>query len=70
MVTAEQLKRTEREYQGIAGEPVKVQVIAGTLYAFGSEVATLRLFRKMPNMRQGFSDNLNSFYFSVDLPAC
>lgn len=30
-------------------------------------LATLRLFRKMPNMRQGYSTNLQKFYFSVEL---
>lgn len=69
MITDEQIARTQREYTGIAGEPVRIEVIRSTLYAFGSEIATLRLFRKMPNKRQGYSDNLKSFYFSVELPA-
>jgi len=69
MATAAQIQRTERDYSKIAGEAVRIEVTGSTLYAFGSELATLRLFRKMPNMRQGFSQNLNAFYFSVDLPA-
>jgi len=46
---------------------VKVEHVSGTLYAFCSELGTLRLFRKMPNMRQGYSVNLKTFYFSIEL---
>lgn len=60
------LLRTQVTYSRIAGEPVTVELIGGTLYAFGSELATLRLFRKMPSMRQGFSENLKKFYFSIE----
>lgn len=62
-----QIKRIKADYSAIAGEDVDIEVIGGTLYAFGSEIATLRLFRKMPNKRQGFSVNLGKFYFSCDL---
>jgi hypothetical protein len=65
--TPAQIARTQAEYSRIAGEPVTVEQIGGTIYAFGSELATLRLFRKMPNMRQGYSENMKTFYFSVDL---
>ena len=66
-ITAAQISRTEKEYSAIAGEPVQVECTGGSLYAFGSEIATLRLFRKMPNMRQGYSANLKTFYFSIEL---
>ena len=66
-VTREQLKRTEREYSDIAKEPVKAQMIGGAMYFFGSELATLRLFRRMPNMRQGYSCNMSTFFFSVEI---
>lgn len=62
------IKRTQADYSQIAGEPVTVEIIGSALYAFGSELATLRLFRKMPNKRQGYSTNMETFYFSVDLP--
>jgi len=65
--TASQIDRTQRDYSAIAGEQVTIEVIGGVLYAYGSELATLRLFRKMPNMRQGFSSNMETFYFAVDL---
>lgn len=69
MITQARLNRAKSEYSAIAGEPVRVEAIGGTLYAYGSEIATLRLFRKMPNMRQGYSANLETFYFSVELLA-
>jgi hypothetical protein len=68
MATEQLIKRTEAEYSRIAGEPVEVQQIGSALYVFGSELATLRLFRKMPNKRQGYSTNLERFYFTLDLP--
>ena len=64
--TPSQIARTEKEYASIAGEYVKVEYVSGTLYAFCSELGTLRLFRKMPNMRQGFSENMNTFFFCVE----
>ena len=67
MATTQQIARTQVEYSRIAGEQVQVEEISGTIYAYGSELATLRLFRKMPNQRQGFSVNLQRFYFSVEL---
>lgn len=68
MATKSQLSRIEKEYSAIAGEKVTVEQIGSTMYAFGSELATLRLFRKMPNMRQGFSENMNTFFFSIEMP--
>jgi len=66
IATKQQLARTEKEYSAIAGESVSVEQIGSAIYAFGSEIATLRLFRKMPNMRQGFSENMNTFFFCVE----
>ena len=65
--TPNQIARTQRDYSAIAGEPVTVEQIGSAIYAFGSELGTLRLFRKMPNMRQGFSENMKTFYFCVEL---
>lgn len=67
MITPAQLARTARDWSNIAGEPVTVEQISGALYAFGSELATLRLFRKMPSKRQGYSENMQTFYFCVEL---
>ena len=66
-ITTSMIKRATNDWSKIAGEPVKVQQIGSMLYAFGSELATLRLFKKMPNKDQGFSQGENSFYFMVEL---
>jgi len=66
-VTATLIARTQAEYSRIAGRTVSVEVIGGALYAFGNELSTLRLFRAMPAGRQAYSDNRNTFYFSVEL---
>ena len=66
-LTANQIARTARDYSEIAGEIVTVEQISGAIYVFGSELATLRLFRTMPTKRQGYSVNLKKFYFSIEL---
>jgi hypothetical protein len=61
-----------REYAG--GEPVTVEIIAPMLYAFGSELACLRIFAKYnangsvhnKHVRVGYSPNMESWYASVD----
>jgi hypothetical protein len=67
MITEMQQERTKREWSAIAGEAINIEQIGSTIYAYGSELATLRLFRKMPSMRQGFSANFETFFFCVDL---
>lgn len=67
MLTAQQIARVTKDYSKIAGETVTVNQIASGLYVYASELGTLRLFRKMPNMRQGYSENLKVFYFCVEL---
>ena len=55
-------------YQSIAGdEPVTVEQIQSTLYVFGSELATLRIFAKMKDGRTGYSANLQTFFWATDL---
>jgi len=66
-VTTVQLARIERDYSKIAGEPVGVEQVSNAIYVFGSEIATLRLFRKMPYGRQDYSKNLGKFFFCVEL---
>ena len=61
------LNNVKSEYSRIAGEIVDVEMVGGTLYVFGSEMATLRPFRAMPNKRQGYSKNLGKFFFAVDI---
>lgn len=68
MATKEQIARVQKDWSEYANEPVRVEEIGGTFYGFGSELATLRIYRKYggpDNVTQGFSKNLGSFYFSL-----
>jgi hypothetical protein len=68
-MTETQQKRAEQEWSAISGEPVKVEQIGGTLYAYGSELACLRLEHKFgtcPRIKAGYSTNLETWYFRVE----
>ena len=71
-MTKHQIMRLTKDLSAIAGEQVSVSDIKGTYYAFGSELACLRLFHKYniaahcPNTRAGYSDNLKTWYFSIE----
>lgn len=65
-MTDDQLRRIQKDYSRIAGENVQIEEIGGVVYAFGSELATLRLFKAMPNMRQGFATGRGTWYFCLD----
>ena len=73
VITESTLKRAKNDFASIAKEAVKVDHIQGTLYVFGSELATLRLFRKYnttkrnEKTRQAYSPNFKSWYFSLDV---
>lgn len=66
-ITADQLSRIEKYYSELVSEPMTAEVIKGTLYVYGSELACLRLHYKMAVGRVNFSKNLNTWYFSKDL---
>ena len=69
-ITNNQIKRLVDNYSNIAKEAVTVEIIVETIYVFGSELATLKLlkkFNKAKNVNQGYSENLETFYFSIDL---
>lgn len=64
------IHRAAREWSEIAGEPVSVEEIKGTLYAYGSELACLRLYRKWTgakNVTSGYSTNMKTWYFRVEV---
>ena len=72
-VTNEQIKRAQTDWNRIAKEVGTVELIADTLYFWGSEIATLRLmvaFHMSETVRVGTrqNDGVNHF-FSVRLPA-
>ena len=68
----QRLDRLQKQMEGYAGEPVTVRVITGSYYVFGSELATLRIYRKFEkcdNVSQGYSENLETFYFVIEKKA-
>jgi hypothetical protein len=69
MVNDIYLQRWQTDCQTIAKEPIQCERIASGLYAFGSELACLRLFyayRGSPNVRFGWSENLKTFYVGLE----
>lgn len=69
-MTENQKRRTTREWSHYAGEPVEVEQIGAAVYGFTSEIGAMRLYYKfLGSGRAGFSENLNRWYFSVELAA-
>jgi len=62
--------RCLKDWAEIAKEEIRVEQIKGAVYGFASELAVLRLlakYRNAANARHGFSENLNSWYFSLEV---
>lgn len=56
-------------WEPIAEESLEIEDIKGTFYAFGSELATLRLlktYRHTDSAAAGYSKNLKKFYFRLE----
>jgi len=73
MITKQQLERVTNNLERYAQEAIEVEVIKGSIYAFGSEVATLRIlkhYRYTDNAKSGYSTNLQRFYFELEREAC
>ena len=71
-ITKNQIERVKQDFEAIAKEPLAVEHIDGMLYAFGSELATLRLLKKYREVSAAearYSSNRASFYFRIDLAA-
>lgn len=70
-----QIASTARDLSKIAKEPVEVQQLGSAIYAYGSELATLRIFAKYNSngaiynkkVRCGYSENQNKFYFVIEI---
>lgn len=64
------LNRAKAEFEKHSKEPLEVENLGGALYAFGSELACLRLFYKYrycgDRANFGFSQNLNSWFFCLE----
>lgn len=73
-MTTDQQDRTAKMFADMAGEPVTVELVNGAVYGFSSELGCLRIFAKYnsngsvhnPNVRVGYSDNLQSWYVSLN----
>lgn len=61
-------QRAKEDWTKIAGEEIEIQFIKGFLYAFGSELATLRLFKAMHSAKGSRQNKANDgrFYFVIE----
>ena len=64
------IKRVTQEFEKYTkDEKITVENIGGAYYAFGSELATLRLlkaYRNTKTARQDWSENLGEWYFVLE----
>jgi len=68
--TTAQLNRTKTDWTNYSNESIELEYIKGTIYGFGSELATLRLlakYRNCKNARIGYSTNLSTHFFALDI---
>lgn len=67
-MTEAQKTRLQRDWNKMAGEAVMIETIGGTIYAFCSELAALRMFHKYNSAkaRAAFSKPRNSWFFSLE----
>jgi hypothetical protein len=66
-ITPKQLARAEKEWSDLAGEPLKVEMIADVFYAWGSELACRRLsdiMKKHDSVGQSANRN-GAWYFCM-----
>ena len=69
-ITDKQLNRIKSDFENYAGETIEIKNISNALYAFGSELATLRILKKYQhaqNVTQGYSEPYKTHYFCLDL---
>ena len=69
--TAEQISALAAQWSKMAGEPIEIEKISGALYAFCSELGSLRLFRIYANHNgaetQGFSEPRGCHFFRLEV---
>jgi len=65
------LNRAKTEFEKHAKETLELKELGGAMYAFGSELACLRLFHAYRycgySAGFGFSENLKSWYFCLEI---
>jgi hypothetical protein len=65
-MTEGQKRRAQEEWSKYAQEQVEVEEIGGCIYAFGSELACLRLEHKMRVGRAMYSENLKTWTYTTE----
>lgn len=71
-ITKAQFNRAVSEFRSITKEQVEVNFYDGAFWVFGSELATLRLFKKHAGsngITADYSKNLSTFYFKMEAPS-
>lgn len=67
------LNRVEKDWKKVAKEELKIEKVKGAYYAWGSELAVLRLFHyynksvRNKKTRANYSTNMKSWYFELEL---
>lgn len=64
------IARTKGEWEKVAKEKITVEYIGGAYYAYGTELAMLRLSHRYHGnnkARAGLSSNLNTWYFRLEV---
>jgi hypothetical protein len=67
--TETQLRRVQKDWEDIAGESIQIEYIKGSIIGLCSELGVLRLEHKykVSKARAGYSQNLGSWYFELEL---
>jgi hypothetical protein len=66
------IDRMKNDWLAIAKEEINVEYIDGAIYAFGSELAILRLFHNysysgdVDSIDSNYSENLKTWFFRLD----
>ena len=67
------VQRFKRAWEALCDEPLKVEQLSGAIYAYGSELACLRLFYKYnkdghnPRTRADYSANRKTWFFRMEV---
>lgn len=69
-LTTEQLRRWSNEWAELSGETVGIEQIGTAKYAYGSELACLRLYYKFRHCgdraKAGFSESRGTWFFRLE----
>ena len=66
----QQTERIKKDWESYAKEKLEVEQLSGAVYAYGSELATLRLLKKYwgnKKVKQDYSTNKKTFFFRLEM---